>query len=276
MGADWILIACLKQLFAEFDAIAPRRSHASDGSIGDAAHAREVSDHNPDETGKVPIHDADHINEVHAIDVDNKLGIHVDGYSDPMEGAVQFLLKRCRSGAETRLRYIIYNRRIWDYRSDWAEKAYTGASAHTEHAHFSASYDSDKEASTASWHLEELADMTPDEMRGVLKEFLGDPLSRDQKTDKYSSGIGQRVWWNDINGQRAWQALDNTFKLAQAVASKLDVPISEVLTAVGQVDEQVLASLADAGRSDEDVAASLRAALGDRAKAVGELLAGQG
>jgi hypothetical protein len=152
MGADWILIACLKTLFAEFDRIAPSRDHASDGSIGDTAHQQEVSDHNPDEVGRVPIHDADHINEVHAIDVDNTLR-----ESDlTMEKVVQFLLKRCRSGAEKRLRYIIYNRRIWSASSGWVQKTYTGASPHTEHAHFSASYETALEASTASWHLEDI------------------------------------------------------------------------------------------------------------------------
>lgn len=150
--ADWVLIPCLKALFAEFDRIAPSRDRASDGSIGDAAHRQEVSDHNPDETGKVPIHDADKINEVHAIDVDDDLR-----ESDlTMEKVVQFLLGRCRSGAEKRLRYIIYNRRIWSASSGWVQKTYTGASAHTEHAHFSASYETNLEASTASWHLEDI------------------------------------------------------------------------------------------------------------------------
>lgn len=150
--ADWVLIPCLKALFAEFDRIAPSRDTASDGSIGDAAHQNEVSDHNPDETGRVPIHDADHINEVHAIDVTNKLN-----ESDlTMEKVVQFILGRCRSGAEKRLRYIIYYDRIWDYRSNWIQKTYTGPSKHREHAHFSASYESALEASTASWHLEDI------------------------------------------------------------------------------------------------------------------------
>jgi len=150
--ASWVLIPALKSLFAEFDRIAPRRDKASDGSIGDEAHRQEVSDHNPDETGSVPIHDADKVNEVHAIDVDDDLN-----ESDlTMEKVVQFLLGRCRSGAEKRLRYIIYNRRIWSASSGWVQKTYTGASAHTEHAHFSASYDSKHEASTASWHLEEI------------------------------------------------------------------------------------------------------------------------
>lgn len=149
---NWVLIPCLKALFAELDRIAPSRDHASDGSVGDTVHQNEVSDHNPDETGSVPIHDADHVNEVHAIDVDNNLR-----ESDlTMEKVVQFLLGRCRSGAEKRLRYIIYNRRIWSASSGWVQKAYHGASAHTEHAHFSASYDTKLEASTASWHLEDI------------------------------------------------------------------------------------------------------------------------
>jgi hypothetical protein len=62
--------------------------------------------------------------------------------------------------------------------------------------------------------------------------------------------------------------------LTKSIAAKLDVPVSEVLAAVGNVDESVLSALADAGRSDQDVADALRAALGDRAARVGALLAG--
>lgn len=150
--ANWVLIPCLKALFAEFDAIGPDRDKKSDGTIGDVAHQKEVSDHNPDETGSVPIHDADKVNEVHAIDVDSDLGPG----APTMEQAVQFLLSRCRSGKEKRLRYIIYTRRIWSASSGWVQKAYTGSSAHVEHAHFSGSYVSSLEASTASWHLEDI------------------------------------------------------------------------------------------------------------------------
>src|SRR3954462_9575169 len=98
--ADWVLIPCLKALFAEFNRIAPSRDKASDGSIGDTAHSQTSSDHNPDETGTVPIHDADKVNEVHAIDVDNNL----NESNLTMEKVVQFLLGRCRSGTEKRLR----------------------------------------------------------------------------------------------------------------------------------------------------------------------------
>lgn len=181
--ASWVLVACLKELFAEFDRIAPNRDHASDGSIGDTAHQDEVSDHNPDETGSVPIHDADHTNEVHAIDVDNTL--REAGLS--METVVQFLLARCRSGAEKRLRYIIYNRRIWEASTGWKQRAYTGSSPHTEHAHFSASYDTGKEASTASWHLEDIpVALTADDKKWISAQI---------------ATIAEKVWATKIGNE---------------------------------------------------------------------------
>ena len=178
--ANWILIAAGKALFAEFDRIAPSRDHTSDGTVGDLTHQQEVSDHNPDETGSVPIHDADHINEIHAIDVDNNLR-----ESDlTMEKVVQFLLGRCRSGAEKRLRYIIYNRRIWSASSGWVQKPYAGASAHTEHAHFSFSYVSSLEASAASYHLEDI----PVALTAADKTWLADQI------DKAATAAAERVW----------------------------------------------------------------------------------
>jgi hypothetical protein len=194
--SDWVLIPCLKTLFAEFDRIAPSRDKASDGSIGNAAHEQEVSDHNPDETGSVPIHDVDKTNEVHAIDVDTDFR-----ESDlSMEKVVQFLLGRCRSGAEKRLRYIIYYRRIWSASSGWVQKAYTGPSAHTEHAHFSASYDSNLEASTASWHLEDIpVAMTAADKAWIqaqnaqLVKDLKAAMAADNPTTGWSSGYPGRT-----------------------------------------------------------------------------------
>lgn len=172
--ADWILIPCLRALFMEFDRLAPDRPKDSDGSIGDFAHQQESSDHNPDETGNVPIRDADKINEVHAIDVTNKLGSKVVRWRAyvGMEAVVQYLLDRCRSGAEKRLRYIIYNRRIWSASSSWVQKTYAGPSPHTEHAHFSASYVTSLEASTAPWFPDlEGEELSPEEKTWLLNEM---------------------------------------------------------------------------------------------------------
>jgi hypothetical protein len=197
--ASWVLVPCLVKLRDEFNIIAPGRDKASDGSVGDPAHASTTSDHNPDETGKVPIRDADTVNEVHAIDVDEDL--RTAGLS--MEGVVQFLLARCRSGAENRLRYIIFNRRIWEATGGWRQEAYAGANPHTEHAHFSASYVSALEASTASWHLEDLIEKEENmatqfnaddqtvlyERAKKITDLTNWPTGGGQKSD-----VGQGVW----------------------------------------------------------------------------------
>jgi hypothetical protein len=189
--ASWILIAALKRLFADFDVLAPNRDHASDGSIGDTIHEDEVSDHNPDETGSVPIHDADHTNEVHAIDVDDDL--NEPGLT--MEMVVQFILGRCRSGAETRLRYIIYNRRIWEADNGWKQRTYTGASPHTEHAHFSASYTTDKEASQASWHLESIpVALTKDDKDWITAQIKA---GVEAVLDAHTVQVDDEVWKAD-------------------------------------------------------------------------------
>jgi len=127
-------------LLEEFNALAPARDKSSDGTIGDSAHADSASDHNPDETGNTGgMEDADHTNEVHARDVDSS-GPWPAGWS--MERCVQIILDRSRSGWENRLRYVIYNRRIWSASSGWAQRAYTLPNPHIKHAHFSFRYGS--------------------------------------------------------------------------------------------------------------------------------------
>jgi hypothetical protein len=135
------LVPSLVKLRSEFNALSPNRDKASDGWIGDARHAASVSDHNPDANG-----------DVHAIDVD--VDLKTPGLS--MEKVVQFLLARCRSGQERRLKYVIYNRRIWAASGDWRTQDYRGVNPHDHHAHFSGKYDTASETSVASWHLTDL------------------------------------------------------------------------------------------------------------------------
>jgi hypothetical protein len=146
------LVPCLVKLRSDVNRVAPNRDKASDGAAGDKAHQGRVSDHNDDETGRVPIKDADKTPEIHAVDLDADL--RQPGLT--MEMIVQHTLSRCRSGAEKRLRYIIYNRRIWEASNGWRQRAYTGDNPHTQHAHFSSSYETKLEASTASWRLEDI------------------------------------------------------------------------------------------------------------------------
>lgn len=201
--ASWILVPSLVKLRSEFNTIAPERLKNSDGSVGDAAHADSESDHNPDETGHVPIKDADNKNEVHAIDVDKDL--RVSGLD--MEDCVQFILARCRAGAEKRLRYIIYRRRIWSASNGWRQKAYTGSNAHNEHAHFSASYETAREASTASWHLEDIPVAMTDEDR----KFITAEITRIVRAEMITTAeVASAVPTADENGQAAFRAIRNS------------------------------------------------------------------
>lgn len=235
--ADWILVPCLVALRAEFNRIAPGRDRASDGSIGDTAHQQNVSDHNADEEGRVPVQDADKVNEVHAIDVDADLRT-----DDPtMEKVVQFLLARCRAGAERRLRYIIFNRRIWSASSGWVQKAYTGASPHTEHAHFSASYETSREADTSSWHLEDLMALTTED-----KDWIRALFERTAQPDNggVTSKIGRDALDqgipNGITGEKspAWAVLRDLGTQLVGVKALLVQHMAEM---DGDVDEAALA-----------------------------------
>lgn len=154
----WILVPCLVKLRDEFNAAGPKRDRASDGTIGDVAHEERSSDHNRDESGKVPIRDTDKVNEVHAVDID-KDGPWLAGLT--MEKMVQHILSRCRSGVENRLRYIIFNKRMWHIDRGWKLEKYSGANPHDKHAHFSASYATALEYDTRSWHLEDLLPKEP-------------------------------------------------------------------------------------------------------------------
>jgi hypothetical protein len=64
------------------------------------------------------------------------------------------------------------------------------------------------------------------------------------------------------------------FLATMAANAVTEADVSALQTSIGQVDENVLADLADAGRTDQEVADALKAALGARAAAVGALLAG--
>lgn len=157
--------------------------------------------YNPDESGAVPIHDSDSTDEVHAIDVDDTL--RCDG-EPSMEDCVQLILSRCKSGKEKRLRYIIYEQRIWESDNGWRQEYYGGSNPHDAHAHFSGSYESKHESDTGPWGLVEeyamaLTDGDKDWIRstvnGLLADYVGDVVDR-------WTAQGSRVPADDPNPQQ--------------------------------------------------------------------------
>jgi len=123
-----VLAPALATLRTQINDMWPNRSKASDGWIGDAAHAARVSDHNPDSRGIV-----------HALD------ITVQGID---KAAVISAAQ-----ADPRTKYIISDRRIWQPSTGW--QPYTGSNPHTQHVHISCT--TAGEHLTAPWALPTLA-----------------------------------------------------------------------------------------------------------------------
>lgn len=150
--ASWILTLGLQNLRRQIDLWAPDRDHTSDGTIGDAAHEAEVSGHNPDDTSGSRAEwnrDPDNTPEVRAIDidVDFRNGASAQQLVDHVVG-----LK-----PSSVLRYVIYNRRIYEATNGWKSRAYTGESAHTEHIHFSGAYSQSSDNNTTyNYRLEDI------------------------------------------------------------------------------------------------------------------------
>ncbi|WP_163168118.1 hypothetical protein [Arthrobacter sp. Alg241-R88] len=129
----WRVARSLDALLGEVNAHAPRRNKASDGSIGDAAHATRSSDHNPwvvfGGQGIVRARDFTHdpANGLDCQDLANALAslIAVGGHP------------ACRSGA-----YVIWRGRIYSFdRRHEGWRPYSGSNPHNHHLHLSVATD---------------------------------------------------------------------------------------------------------------------------------------
>ena len=111
---SWRLAHGLETLRSQVDHQFPTRSKASDGTIGDAAHAARASDHNPV------------AGIVHAWDV-----THDPPTFDAHAWAREVLVP----GRDSRIKYVISNGQVWDPARGW--HAYHGQNPHNHHVHVS-------------------------------------------------------------------------------------------------------------------------------------------
>ena len=119
----WRLAYSLHKLREQLDEWAPERSKISDGSIGDARHQSRRSDHNP--WVKV-LHKGHVFGVVTAIDITH----------DP-EGGCDCDVLASYLMRDSRVKYLIWKRRIWNPTVSQAWRRYKGADPHTEHMHVS-------------------------------------------------------------------------------------------------------------------------------------------
>jgi hypothetical protein len=117
---SWRLARSLEKLRSQVNSAWPRRSKVSDGSIGDARHSAQKSDHNPDPGGVVRALDITH---------------------DPVEGPdSEKLANALLASRDPRIKYIISNKKIASGAGGtkpWVWRPYDGANAHSRHVHIS-------------------------------------------------------------------------------------------------------------------------------------------
>ena len=117
----WRLALSLEKLRSQINAAFPARSKASDGSIGDQAHASRASDHNPNAQGVVT-----------AIDITH----------DPEHGVDGEVLSRALA-QDKRTKYVIFAGEIYrTYKPNLGWAKYTGPNSHHHHVHISVKQES--------------------------------------------------------------------------------------------------------------------------------------
>ena len=142
--ANWRPAKALLKLKKQVNAMAPHRSIASDGMIGDAAHFKKgnATDHNPWVIdGGVGV--------VTAFDITN----------DPQRGCSgKAIAEAIRGAKDPRVKYIIWDRHICssyptEGKAAWTWRDYTGTNPHNKHMHISVKSDKASYDSEAEWTL---------------------------------------------------------------------------------------------------------------------------
>lgn len=161
---SWRVALALDTLLDEVNARAPKRSTASDGSIGDADHASRTSDHNP----WVPPPNG---GVVTARDITD----------DPANGHnATELAEFLRLSRDPRIKYVIDQGRMFSsYPTStcpaWTWRSYSGVNAHLQHTHVSVQPTPSLYDSTRPWGwADKEAPMTAgDFVAGVAKGDKG-------------------------------------------------------------------------------------------------------
>jgi hypothetical protein len=117
----WRVATSLLVLRHEVDVMAPNRSRASDGTIGDAAHQSHASDHNPDRRGVVCAMDLTH-DRAHGADMGH-------------------ISERLRTHRHPALAYLIFGTHITSAQHGWKWAPYHGI-PHSSHLHVSVAHSS--------------------------------------------------------------------------------------------------------------------------------------
>lgn len=159
--SGWRVATSLLVLRDQINDLWPNRDRSSDGTIGDAAHQNEVSDHNPDYLGIVRALDITH---------------------DPVNGCdIDALTDALAASRDSRISYVIANRLIMfglDGENPWTWHAYSGSDPHTGHVHISV-VDTDIADNDNLWDLSGLGAQMASMAEQIAAMMMGLPNAGD-------------------------------------------------------------------------------------------------
>lgn len=306
------LVKLRDQVNAKF----PNRNKASDGWIGDAAHAASASDHNPNGAGVVC-----------ALDITNspQTGFDVHAMAD-----------RLRVNRHPDLKYIISNRRIAGAWTNWAWAPYYGSNPHSAHAHFSVGRGNDGQSTppyddASDWNIggavtppqggKSLDDVAREviagkwgngvdrtnalsaagydagAVQGRVNQMLGGGGAAPRKSNEtIAAEVIAGAWGNGADRQNALAAAGYDYAAIQAIVNgKVAAPAAPARASVDEVANQVIAGawgngpdrtarLQAAGYNAQEVQNKVNAKLGYGAaptrksedQVANEIIAGQG
>ena len=221
---DYVVDRGVLRLFEQVDEAAPSRDRSSDGTKGDLAHQLRVSQHNPES----PPPPGNPDNQVDAGDFTH----------DPRSGAdMAVVSESIRQSRDRRVRYVIFNQRIFSSysvpgRSAWTWGTYSGDDPHDGHMHLSVN--------------DEHHDETQDWQIGIGMNF---------NQDKVLSAVFNLAETVMLDTDRA---IDGKGTLRE-----FPVPITATINGLVKDVAEVRKSLADAGPVEITLSTEQLAQLGD-------------